>query len=578
MALFLRRLLVRDRNLTSYPNTGLRAAYLTIVVLASIVIFYEIYVQGAVSTEIIGAFNIPLWVFVLGSIFGNAVGALAAWGTGIADRWGRANLIVLGSGTAGIIAAFGLPNTHAAGLYIALYAVLSLTGGVVLVATQALVRDFSPQMGRATAMGVWTLGPVLGNLVISVVTHATVDAHPGWRYQYYLAGGAGVVVTVIAYFWLRELSPALRNQVMASMAERELVESRAAAHKTADSSEPASMWTRSVVLPSVGISLFLVFYVTRVGFLVLYFATTFAYTTSKANGLATWYWVANAVALVLTGVLSDKIRVRKPFMMLGALISLASLAAFAAWATRPSTSYAEFAVLLVLLAVGGAMVNNAWLTMFSETVERINPAAVARGTAVYGAVLRASVTVILVGFLLTVSAAGVLADHGREVVRISTADEAGLAALAKVPPAVSAQLRTHPQDAASRTKALIALSGLPEPVVSAAVTTPGPLGAGLQADQRSALTDAQQRLTMALAVPVSDLTYLQKHGAQVKQAAKESPHEWQRWWWICFLAQLAFLPLGLTMRGTWSPRLAELKARERAESSERELAALHAEG
>ncbi len=39
--------------------------------------------------------------------------------------------------------------------------------GMCLVATPALIRDFSPQVGRATAMGFWTSGPVLGSLIVS---------------------------------------------------------------------------------------------------------------------------------------------------------------------------------------------------------------------------------------------------------------------------------------------------------------------------------------------------------------------------------------------------------------------------
>ena len=33
---------------------------------------------------------------------------------------------------------------------------VGLVEGICLVATPALIRDFSPQVGRATAMGFWT--------------------------------------------------------------------------------------------------------------------------------------------------------------------------------------------------------------------------------------------------------------------------------------------------------------------------------------------------------------------------------------------------------------------------------------
>ena len=35
-------------------------------------------------------------------------------------------------------------------------------------------------------------------------------------------------------------------------------------------------------------------------------------TTSEANYLNIWFWGADAVALIVFGVLSDKLRVRKP--------------------------------------------------------------------------------------------------------------------------------------------------------------------------------------------------------------------------------------------------------------------------
>ena len=415
-----------SRTLDRYPTPGRRAAYLAVVVVVTIVLYYQIYVQGAVSAEIIADYGIKLSTFVLASILGNAVGAVSAWATGIADRWGRCNLIIGGAGLAAVLTLLGLPNAGGPTVYIALYTVLSLISGVVLVATQALVRDFSPQLGRAAAMGVWTLGPVLGNLVISLVTSATADAHPGWQFQYRLAGTLGAIAFVVALVGLRELSPALRDEVLLRAADHDLVQARVQARAQADVEaeapldgvraprEPATglrgMWQGRLVVPALGISLFLMFYATRVGFLVLYFATTFGYTTAHANGLASWYWVTNAVVLVATGFLSDRLLVRKPFMLAGALISLAALAVFATRATHPDTGYAEFVVLLMVLAAGGAMVNNAWLTLFSETIESIDPRAVARGMAVYGAVLRGVVTAVLVGFLLTVTAAGTLAD------------------------------------------------------------------------------------------------------------------------------------------------------------------------
>ena len=78
---------------------------------------------------------------------------------------------------------------------------LGLIEGAILVATPALVRDFSPQLGRASAMGFWTIGPVAGRLLTSIVatntlTHFVDLAEPVRHLGYQL-----LVVFVLALIW-----------------------------------------------------------------------------------------------------------------------------------------------------------------------------------------------------------------------------------------------------------------------------------------------------------------------------------------------------------------------------------------
>lgn len=47
---------------------------------------------------------------------------------------------------------------------------------IVLVATPTPIQDFSPQRGRATDMGSWIMRPVIGSLVVTTVTSATLDS------------------------------------------------------------------------------------------------------------------------------------------------------------------------------------------------------------------------------------------------------------------------------------------------------------------------------------------------------------------------------------------------------------------
>ena len=58
---------------------------------------------------------------------------------------------------------------------------IGLVEGVILVATPALIRDFSPQLGRASAMGFWTLGPVVGSLVVAGCAQSPPRASGAYR-------------------------------------------------------------------------------------------------------------------------------------------------------------------------------------------------------------------------------------------------------------------------------------------------------------------------------------------------------------------------------------------------------------
>jgi len=76
---------------------------------------------------------------------------------------------------------------------------------------------------------------------------------------------------------------------------------------------------------------------------------------------------------------------------------------------------------------------------------------------------------------------------------------------------------------------------------------------------------------------VDQLTYLADNAPIVLQAAKDSPKQWQRWWWVCLGGPILFLPFIFLLTGRWSPRKARQDAKEHAEAVNRELAALLAQ-
>ena len=528
-----------DRQLAAYPATGARYVYLAIVVLATIVLYYQLYIQYAVSTPIITHYNMTFTYFVYVSVVANGVGAFASLLAGLADRWGRANLTVYGLLIVGLLVAFAVPNAGSKGMFLALITIVGFVEGVILVTTPALVRDFSPQLGRASAMGYWTMGPVVGSLVVTAVTSHTFSGSTTWQDEFRYAGFSGLLVFLIALFGLRELSPQLRDQIMVTLRDRALVEARAKGLdvEAALKGQWRQMLRGDVVGSALAISLFLLLYFAAVGSFTVYFVTTFNYSVQRTAGLLNWYWAANAISLVVIGFLSDRLRVRKPFMVLGALLSIGVLIPFALAATRPETSYYTFALLVAGIGVFGGMTYAPWMASFTETVEAHNPAATATGLAVYGWIIRVVVAVSSAVLPIVVSSATPLVDHGAQVA----------AAEAQAGPAL-AIINQHP--------ALFAqLSQFPPNQVPQALQ--------LQAVQQVGIPALQ---TVQKAQP--QLAILNAYGKQVQAAASSNPKDWQNWWWVCVGGEVIFIPFIFMMAGQWSPR----RAREEVEEHERYVA------
>jgi MFS family permease len=610
------------RQLDHYPGTQVRAAQLSIVVLATIALYYELYIQGAVAPQIMHAYGMSFPFFVAVSIVGNLVGAVASLAAGVADRWGRANIVVAGLFLTAMLTLFGLPLAPDRIAYMALFALVSLVEGAALVATPALIRDFSPQVGRASAMGFWSLGPVVGSLIVTLVSSHTLTAHPAWQYQFQVCGGIGLVVFLIALVGLRELSPGLRNQLMVSARDKALIEARAAGVETPAGMGAAwrSVLKADILVSAVAISLFMSFYYLAVGAFVVYFVTVFGYTAAAANSLLTWFWLPDAIALIAAGVLSDLLGVRKPFMVIGAVVTAAGIAAFLTLAHGEAPGDDAFRIVLLVIAVGTGITYGTWMASYSETVERHNPAATATGLAVWGGLIRGIVTLILVAFALTMTAATTLVDHGERVQALAARYAPQLATLAKLDPRTLAVLKADPADPAARLRAVAEIAGVSpadvsragalasreaQPLATLNALAPplreATLRAGaarLDADGAAVMrvarhfgitrAQAHQRLLEALQVPAADLAFLSTTGAKVHSAAaalvavaevpapelaylaREGPRvraavaanraQWNGWWVYCLLMAVLFIPTVFLMAGRWSPAAARRDA------------------
>jgi MFS family permease len=540
------------RQIDHYPDTRHRMWYLGIVVAVTIILYYQFYIAGAVSPTIIADLGMTFPFYVYITVVANAVGAFGSLAAGLADRWGRANLVAYGLLIVGLLVLFGIPNASGKWTFAVLFAVIGLVEGVILVATPALIRDFSPQLGRASAMGFWTLGPVVASLLVAVVSSNTLNHLGAWQDQFIIAGIAGLVVGLIAVVGLRELSPQLRDQLMVSHRDRALIEARA---QGLDIEEALRRpWRQMLHLDIIGsafaISVFLLIYYTAVGFFTVYFTFLHGFSLSTANSIGDWFWGFDAIALILVGILSDRVRVRKPFMVLGGVGAIVMSIVFLNLGAK--TSFATFSVVISILAVFLAIAYGPWMASFTETVEKRNPALTATGLAVWGWIIRAVIAISILILPSVVSSMTPLVTYGAQGATIQATYPQQLATLAVIDPATQAAMSANPADTAAQAKAV-------GEIATAFKVTP---------------TVATGRLVALAALPKADQVFLAEHGTQVTNAAAAAPGQWKDWWWVCVGGQVLFLPFILVMTGRWSPRKARQDAEEHDRMIQQELAAL----
>jgi hypothetical protein len=623
------------RQLDSYPDTRVRVMYLAITVLSTVMLYYELYVGGSVTTLILPNLHMSFTFFVTTLAFGNLIGAFGSLFAGLTDRLGRANLVVFGLLFTGVFVAFILPAATSKWAFTIEGWVVGVVEGICLVATPALIRDFSPQVGRATAMGFWTSGPVLGSLIVSEVGTFTIPAvvHGTrfWTHEYVICGIAGLVVFAIALIGLRELSPALRDQLMVTLRDRALIEARAKGIDIAAALKHPfrQLLKPDIVISAIAVSIMLLIYYTAVGFAVIYFSSVFGFSLKQANGLGNWNWGFNVIAVIGIGWISDKFRVRKPFMVIGGVLAAVMTVVYLDQAGRHPRGIGD-----------------------AEAVEARNPALTATGLAIWGWIIR---VVVFAAFLViphvitsvtpvvnygpTVQAyaqkypAFVFAGTHPEVIAAATKYQTEFT-FAATHPAIIAIAKKYPVQIADATRLAPELAVLkahpvlftklatyknpnkiPPALVTAALKAAGGGSKGLAilstisankaaingviavAPQLQQLTPFKPQLTALAAVPPSAIAlvspyakqlgqlaaipapikaYMAAHAVTVQNAATQAPSQWKTWYWICFDGILLFLISIPILRGRWRPRDARRDEAEHETMVQRELEAMHA--
>ena len=625
-----------NRQLDSYPDTGRRIFYLAITVLATVTLYYELYVGASVTTLVLPQLGMTFSFYVTALAFGNLLGAFGSLFAGLTDRVGRSNMVVIGLLFTGVFTAFVIPAATSKWPFIIETFVVGIVEGMCLVATPALIRDFSPQVGRASAMGFWTAGPVLGSLVVAVVasnTVPTVVANSFWSHEYKICGIVGLIVFVITFLGLRELSPRLRDQLMVTMRDRALIEARA---KGIDISAALKHpWRQllkpDVVISSIAVSVMLLVYYTAVAFGVVYLVTVFAFSTKDANGLGNWNWGFNVIAVILVGVLSDRLRVRKPFMVIGGVGAAVFLVIYLMQAGQHPTYY-TLAIILAVMSFFLGIAYTPWMASFTETVEDRNPALIATGLAIWGWVVRVTVFASFLIIPAIISSVTPLVTYGPTVAAYTTQYKSELAfatthasvvanaqkyktqlafaashptvvanaqkyqvqlanaqkfapelAVLQAHQALFAQLARYPNPAkippALQAKAVAAAGGgakglaILESIAANKAAITGVIAVG---PQLQALAPYAAQLKALSKVPPQVFAFLKAHGAAVQKAAAQTAGQWKTWYWICFGGIIFFLLCIPLLRGRWSPAAARRDEAEHEAMVAAELAKLHA--
>ena len=524
----------RRTELQHYPDGGRRYLCLAIIVLATIVLYYQFYLAGSLAAGTHGKngilvdYHMSFVYYVNIAVVGYVLGAVASFVTGFADRYGRVNIITTGLFIVALLCLIGVPLAKSKLGFGIVAAAIGLVEGIILVATPALIRDFSPQLGRASAMGFWTLGPVLGSLVVSIEVSNTSDS-TAWQDHYVAAGIVGLVVAALSAVFLRELTPALRDQSMMTSRDRALIEARA---KGIDVEAALQKPFRQMLKPDIigsafAISVFLIIYYIAVGFFPAYFQTIFGFSQSKANALGNWNWTFNALALLVVGILSDFVRVRKPFMVVGAIGAIIFTSLFAMRATHPHTSYSTFVWLLIGISVSLGVAYAPWMASFTETVERRNPALTATGLAVWGLVIRVVIAVSVFFVPHVVNTVTTLVEKGPAAQALAAKYSGELATAAKIDPATQAALTKDPTDQAAGIKAISELTGVSVADVTKVATLNAAHGPALAAAQKvdtatltklvtnpNDLAAGISAISQVTGVPVADVTTIATLNAQ----------------------------------------------------------------
>src|SRR6202045_1043189 len=386
---------VAARTLTEYPLGSHRWSLLILTVLASILGAYDFQLAPLLpillpylhmSHTAYGAFI--AFTVLIGGIS-------AAFGGPLADRYGRVLILDV---CLGLVTALLFLNVLITGIvsFVILRMLRGIVAGLTAGAGAALVRDMSPRLSRALAFGLLTIGPVGANFLSNYIAGATLPIYHTWQSQIWIMGCIAAAMYVPIVIWLCDLSPELRMQIMKTEIQTLAAEGRLPAASELPSGT-ADAFRRLLVhmevwLLVLGITANLTLYFAIQAFGPLMFTEAFQYTPADAAKMNEYFWLANLGALVLTGLVSDRLQTRKPIAIFGGILAAILMAWWIPTFGR-ELPRATMAMVASLMGCFLAIAYVPWAAQFSETLEDVSPALQATGWAFFGLAARAWIAI-----------------------------------------------------------------------------------------------------------------------------------------------------------------------------------------
>jgi MFS family permease len=385
--------LATHRTLETYPIGAHRWAMLMLTVLATIVSFYEFQFAPLLPLWI-PALHFSLEDFTVFLLFAVLLsGGSAMVGGPLADRHGR--IIVIDVCLA-IIIVLTFANLLMVGFwsFVVIRGAMNLTAGLMWGALGGLTRDMSPRVSRGAAFGLLTVGAVGCIFLWNFISGETLPVFGTWQSQIWIMGLLAILMYIPVLLWLKDLHPNLRLTIVesettaaAAPAEhvREAVAMEVPASGSAAFKELLGRWEVWVLV--IGSVAFLTLPITSQTFFPVMFNRAFHYSTAEADKMASYFWLLNLLTLVPAGLLSDKLRVRKPLVLIG---TVASLAVLIWWIGTFASPLPPFQLTIVMFVLGGlvAFAFIPWCAQYSELLEDISPALQASGWSFFQLIYR----------------------------------------------------------------------------------------------------------------------------------------------------------------------------------------------